>query len=150
MQLARELARRSAALRFENLPADAVHWAKIGILDTVGSSINVVIVPAREEELLNLKRVLGMSGMTSSSRCATSTAERKRRESYRHARERGSGAHRLWKGRLIGLRLIHSATQAERAHIGPDPLDMRKAKLFRAMHTHVTPTGRNVLVTGPD
>jgi 2-methylcitrate dehydratase PrpD len=39
MQLARELARRSAALRFEDLPADAVHWAKVGILDTVGVTL---------------------------------------------------------------------------------------------------------------
>jgi len=39
MQLAYELARRSAALRFEDLPADAVHWAKIGILDTVGVTL---------------------------------------------------------------------------------------------------------------
>jgi len=39
MQLAQELARRSAALRFEDLPADAVHWAKIGILDTVGVTL---------------------------------------------------------------------------------------------------------------
>jgi 2-methylcitrate dehydratase PrpD len=39
MQLARELARRSAAVRFEDLPADAVHWAKVGILDTVGVTL---------------------------------------------------------------------------------------------------------------
>jgi len=39
MQLARELARRSAALRYEHLPADAVHWAKVGILDTVGVTL---------------------------------------------------------------------------------------------------------------
>jgi len=39
MQLAQELARRSAALRFEHLPAEAVHWAKIGILDTVGVTL---------------------------------------------------------------------------------------------------------------
>jgi 2-methylcitrate dehydratase PrpD len=39
MQLAQELARRSAALRFEDLPADAVQWAKIGILDTVGVTL---------------------------------------------------------------------------------------------------------------
>ena len=39
MQLAQELARRSAALRFEDLPADVVHWAKIGILDTVGVTL---------------------------------------------------------------------------------------------------------------
>jgi 2-methylcitrate dehydratase PrpD len=39
MQLAHELARRSAALRFEDLPADAVHWAKVGILDTIGVTL---------------------------------------------------------------------------------------------------------------
>ena len=39
MQLAHELARRSAALRFEDLPADAVQWAKVGILDTVGVTV---------------------------------------------------------------------------------------------------------------
>jgi 2-methylcitrate dehydratase PrpD len=39
MQLARELARRSGALRYEHLPADAVQWAKIGILDTVGVTL---------------------------------------------------------------------------------------------------------------
>jgi 2-methylcitrate dehydratase PrpD len=39
MQLAQELARRSAALRFEALPAEAVQWAKIGILDTVGVTL---------------------------------------------------------------------------------------------------------------
>jgi 2-methylcitrate dehydratase PrpD len=39
MQLAQELARRSAAVRFEDLPADAVHWAKAGILDTVGVTL---------------------------------------------------------------------------------------------------------------
>src|SRR5262249_25047699 len=27
------------ALRFEDLPADAVHWAKVGILDTVGVTV---------------------------------------------------------------------------------------------------------------
>jgi 2-methylcitrate dehydratase PrpD len=39
MQLAHELAQRSAALRFEDLPADAVHWAKVGILDTIGVTL---------------------------------------------------------------------------------------------------------------
>jgi 2-methylcitrate dehydratase PrpD len=39
MQLAHELARRSAALQFEDLPADAVQWAKVGILDTVGVTV---------------------------------------------------------------------------------------------------------------
>jgi 2-methylcitrate dehydratase PrpD len=39
MQLAHELARRSAALRFDDLPVDAVHWAKVGILDTIGVTV---------------------------------------------------------------------------------------------------------------
>ena len=39
MQLAQELARRAVALRFEDLPADAVHWAKVGILDAVGVTL---------------------------------------------------------------------------------------------------------------
>jgi 2-methylcitrate dehydratase PrpD len=39
MQLAQEFARRSSAVRFEDLPAGAVHWAKVGILDTVGVTL---------------------------------------------------------------------------------------------------------------
>ena len=39
MQLAYELSRRSAALRFEDLPTQAVNWAKVGILDTVGVTV---------------------------------------------------------------------------------------------------------------
>ena len=39
MHLAHELARRSAALRFEDLPAQAVAFAKVGILDTVGVTV---------------------------------------------------------------------------------------------------------------
>ena len=46
MQLAEELARRSAALRFEDLPAEAVHWAKVGILDTVGVTVAGSVEPA--------------------------------------------------------------------------------------------------------
>jgi 2-methylcitrate dehydratase PrpD len=39
MHLADELAARSSALRFEDLPSDAVAWAKVGILDTVGVTV---------------------------------------------------------------------------------------------------------------
>ncbi len=46
MQLAHELARRSAALHFDNLPPQAVHWAKIGILDTVGVTVAGSMEPA--------------------------------------------------------------------------------------------------------
>jgi 2-methylcitrate dehydratase PrpD len=46
MQLAYELSRRSAALRFEDLPPQAVHWAKVGILDTVGVMVAGSVEPA--------------------------------------------------------------------------------------------------------
>ena len=46
MQLADELARRSAALRFEDLPPQAVHWAKVGILDTIGVTVAGSTEPA--------------------------------------------------------------------------------------------------------
>ena len=39
MPLAFELAKRINALRFEDLPPPAVHWAKVGILDTVGVTL---------------------------------------------------------------------------------------------------------------
>ena len=39
MPLALELARRITALRYEDLPAEAVRWAKVGILDTVGVTL---------------------------------------------------------------------------------------------------------------
>ena len=39
MSLALELAKRVCALRFEELPPQAVHWAKVGILDLVGVTL---------------------------------------------------------------------------------------------------------------
>ena len=36
MTIALQLAERIAATTFASLPPDAVHWAKVGILDTVG------------------------------------------------------------------------------------------------------------------
>ncbi len=45
MTLALELAKRINALRYDSLPAEAVHWARVGILDTVG----VTLAGAREE-----------------------------------------------------------------------------------------------------
>ena len=58
MQLAHELARRSAALRFEHLPADAVHWAKVGILDTVG----VTLAGCGEPAARIVRKVAGNGG----------------------------------------------------------------------------------------
>lgn len=45
MTLAFELAKRINALRYDGLPAEAVHWAKVGILDTIG----VTLAGARED-----------------------------------------------------------------------------------------------------
>ena len=39
MPFALELARRINALHYEDLPPEAVHWAKVGILDTVGVTL---------------------------------------------------------------------------------------------------------------
>ena len=39
MPFALELAKRINALRYDDLPADAAHWAKIGILDTIGVTL---------------------------------------------------------------------------------------------------------------
>src|SRR4051794_37105043 len=46
MTLTLELARRAARLRFDDLPEEAVHWAKVGILDTVGVTLAGSIEPA--------------------------------------------------------------------------------------------------------
>ena len=48
MQLAYELSRRSAALRFEDLPPQAVHWAKLGILDIVGVTVAGSVEPCAQ------------------------------------------------------------------------------------------------------
>ena len=39
MTIAAELARRIGAIRSTDLPAEAVAWAKVGILDTVGVTL---------------------------------------------------------------------------------------------------------------
>src|SRR5208282_5852537 len=39
MSFARELAQRIRAARYEDLPPEAIHWAKVGILDTVGVTL---------------------------------------------------------------------------------------------------------------
>ena len=39
MAFALELAKRITALEYDALPPQAVHWAKVGILDTVGVTL---------------------------------------------------------------------------------------------------------------
>ena len=55
--LALELGARVAALRFDDLPAAAVHWARIGILDTIG----VTLAGSREEAPRILARTLDLA-----------------------------------------------------------------------------------------
>jgi 2-methylcitrate dehydratase PrpD len=54
MTLALELAKRVNAVRYEELPAEAVHWAKVGVLDTVG----VTLAGAREDTARIVENVL--------------------------------------------------------------------------------------------
>jgi 2-methylcitrate dehydratase PrpD len=39
MSVARQLAERVCALRYEDLPAEAVYWSKVAVLDTVGVTV---------------------------------------------------------------------------------------------------------------
>jgi 2-methylcitrate dehydratase PrpD len=45
MTISRELAKRTTAMRYEDLPAEAVYWSRVAVLDTVG----VTLAGAREE-----------------------------------------------------------------------------------------------------
>ena len=58
MSFAKDLSNKINSLQYNSLPADAVHWAKIGILDTVG----VTIAGAQEDAT---RIVLGVSGSAS-------------------------------------------------------------------------------------
>ena len=58
MSFATELSNKINELQYNTLPADAVHWAKVGILDTVG----VTIAGAAEDAT---RIVLGVSGSSS-------------------------------------------------------------------------------------
>jgi 2-methylcitrate dehydratase PrpD len=61
MAIAIELAKRVNALRYENLPPQAVHWAKVGILDTVG----VTLAGSREDTARRAERALPVCNGTS-------------------------------------------------------------------------------------
>ena len=70
MTLALELARRINALAFEGLPSDVVHWARIGILDTVGVTLAGSSEPATQIVRRTLARGSGSSVLFGSSRRA--------------------------------------------------------------------------------
>ncbi|MGH8636524.1 MAG: MmgE/PrpD family protein, partial [Burkholderiales bacterium] len=42
MTVATELAQRIVAMRYEDLPPEAVHWAKVSIIDTIGCALAAV------------------------------------------------------------------------------------------------------------
>ena len=58
MGLARELAERIVAMRYEDLPAEAVRWSNIAVLDTVG----VALAGSTEEAPKMLEATLELSG----------------------------------------------------------------------------------------
>ncbi len=55
MSIAIELGQRIAAVKYEDLPQEAVHWAKVGVLDTVG----VTLAGCREATAQLAARALG-------------------------------------------------------------------------------------------
>jgi 2-methylcitrate dehydratase PrpD len=58
MSFALELAQRIVAMRYEDLPPEAVHWAKVGILDTVG----VTLAGSADPSARVIAGVLGSTG----------------------------------------------------------------------------------------
>jgi 2-methylcitrate dehydratase PrpD len=63
MSLARQLAERVAALRYEQLPPEAIHWCKVAVLDTVGVMLagSVEAAPGIVKEVLGLQTNSGPS-----------------------------------------------------------------------------------------
>ena len=56
MSLAQKLAGRIVAMRYEDLPPEAVHWCKVAVLDTLG----VTLAGAAEEAPRIVEDVLGL------------------------------------------------------------------------------------------
>jgi 2-methylcitrate dehydratase PrpD len=70
MSLARELAQRITALRYEDLPQEAVYWCRIAVLDTLGVALagSVESAPRIVEEVLGLPASNGPSLIVGTSR----------------------------------------------------------------------------------
>lgn len=58
MTFAQEIAKRIHAMRYEQFPAEAIHWAKVGILDTVG----VTILGSRDDSTRILEKITAADG----------------------------------------------------------------------------------------
>lgn len=63
MILTQELAKRINAVRYENLPPEAIHWAKVGLLDLVG----VTLAGAREDTTRIVQGALALGAGAGSS-----------------------------------------------------------------------------------
>jgi len=63
MKLARHLAEHVAAMRYEDLPPEAVYWSRIAVLDTIGVALagSAEAAPRIVEEVLELKPGSGPS-----------------------------------------------------------------------------------------
>src|SRR5258705_4444986 len=63
MSLSRQLAERIVALRYENLPAAAIEWGRIAMLDTVGVTLAgaVEAAPRIVEDVLEIQAGSGPS-----------------------------------------------------------------------------------------
>ena len=63
MSVARQLAERIAALRYEDLPPEAVYWSRVAVLDTVGVTLAGAVeeAPGIVEDVLELQASAGPS-----------------------------------------------------------------------------------------
>ena len=70
MNLARHLAERVTAMRYEDLPPEAVYWSRIAVLDTIGVALagSVEAPPRVLEEVLEVQRGSGPSLILGSNR----------------------------------------------------------------------------------
>src|SRR3990170_6485255 len=70
MSLARQLAERIPALRYEDLPPEAIYWCRIAVLDTIGVALagSVEEAPRIVEEVLDLHANSGPSLIVGTSR----------------------------------------------------------------------------------
>jgi 2-methylcitrate dehydratase PrpD len=68
MTFALDLAQRIVALRYQDLPPEAVHWARVGILDTVGVTLAGAIDPAATIVAQTLPPSIGQSLVFGTSR----------------------------------------------------------------------------------
>lgn len=87
MSLSLEMAKRIRAMRFDNLPSEAVHWAKVAILDTVG----VAIQGGRDDSTRIASKVL----LTSAPGSSLLFGQDKRTTALDAARINGVAAHAL-------------------------------------------------------